>query len=53
MHDIDLLRLFTIYTCRLGLQHNVIRLMMIVERHGHVDQALSLLQKRGCTAMGS
>jgi len=47
MHDTDLLRLFTVYTCRLGLQNNMNRLMMIVEWHGHVDQVRYPLQKKG------
>lgn len=49
----NLMRLFTLCTCRKGL-HNILeaKLMMIVVRHDHIDSGLSLLRKRGCTAMG-
>ncbi len=52
MHDTDLLRLFTIYTCKMGLQNRMIRLMMIVEWNEHIDQALSLLRKNGVYCYG-
>lgn len=47
IHDMDLLRLFTLYTCKMGLHYNMmIMLMMIIERHGDVDQALFLFRKK-------
>lgn len=50
----NLLRLFTLYTCKKGL-HNIleVKLMIITGRHRHIDQVLSLLWKNGVYCYGS